>query len=45
MIQDMLDYQQIRKGKFRKNIQKFNLIDTIEKAMTIQRFQAQEKNL
>jgi hypothetical protein len=41
----MLDYQQIRKGKFRKNIQKFNVVNSIQKVMMIQRNQAHEKNI
>jgi len=35
MIQDMLDYQQIKKGKFRKNISKFNIVKTIEDVIKI----------
>ena len=41
----MLDYQQIKKEKFRKNISKFNIIKTIEDVMRIQRMQAKDKNL
>ena len=35
LIQDLLDYAQIKAGKFRKNIKKFNLRDAIEKIMCI----------
>ena len=31
MIQDLLDYAQIKAGKFRKNISCFNIRDTVEK--------------
>jgi len=31
----MLDYSQIKNGKFRKNISKFNIIKTIEHVMQI----------
>ena len=41
----MLDYQQIKKGKFRKNISKFNIVNTIDDVMRIQRMQAKDKNL
>ena len=29
MIQDLLDYSQIKAGKFRKNIKEFNIRDTV----------------
>jgi hypothetical protein len=45
MIQDLLDYSQMRNGKFRKNISKFNIIKTIEQVMAIQRMQAKQKKL
>ena len=35
LIQDLLDYAQIKAGKFRKNITKFNIRDTVEKVMSI----------
>lgn len=41
----MLDYTQIQNGKFRKNIQKFNIFKTVEIVMSIQRSQALEKNI
>jgi signal transduction histidine kinase len=36
MIQDLLDYSQIRAGKFRKNISSFNIRDTVNQVMKIQ---------
>ena len=37
MIQDMLDHSQIKKGMFRMNISKFNIIQSVEKVMMLQR--------
>jgi len=37
MIQDLLDYSQIKAGKFRKNIKEFNIRDTVNKVMKIQK--------
>lgn len=37
MVQDLLDYAQIRSGKFRKTIKLFNIRETVEKVMCIQR--------
>jgi signal transduction histidine kinase len=37
LIQDLLDYSQIKANKFRKNIKKFDITDAIEKVMCIQR--------
>ena len=45
IVQDLLDYAQIKAGKFRKNITSFNIKDSIEKVMCIQRRKAEEKNL
>ena len=45
MIQDMLDLAQIRSGKFRKNIKKFDIRESIEKVMCVQRQQAADKNI
>ena len=45
IIQDLLDYSQIKAGKFRQNFTKFNIRDTIEKVMCIQRQKAKDKKL
>jgi signal transduction histidine kinase len=45
MIQDLLDYSQIKSGKFRKNINKFNIRDSIEEVMSIQRSKADEQGI
>ena len=36
LVQDFLDYAQIKTGKFRKNITKFNIRDTVEKVIKMQ---------
>ena len=41
----MLDYSQIKVGKFRKNYKVFNIRDTIDKVMEMQKQKAQDKNL
>jgi signal transduction histidine kinase len=41
----MLDLAQIKSGKFRKTIKEFNIRNSIEKVMSIQRKQAKDKGL
>ena len=45
MIHDLLDYAQIKAGKFRKNISTFNIRDVIEEVVSIQRSKAQAKGI
>lgn len=40
IVQDLLDYAQIKSGKFRKNINEFNLISAVEEVMLIQQRKA-----
>ena len=35
MVMDMLDYAQIKAGKFRKNIKKFNIRDAVNSVIMI----------
>ena len=35
IVQDLLDYSQIKAGKFRKNIEMFNIQDAINSIVTI----------
>ena len=35
LVQDLLDFAQIKAGKFRKNIKEFNIRDAIEEVMSI----------
>ena len=45
MVQDLLDYQQINKGKFRKNIRQFNIREAINKILQIQKIKAQDHDV
>ena len=45
LVQDLLDYAQIKAGKFRLNIQPFDIIDAIENVMSIQKFKADERGI
>ena len=45
IVQDLLDYAQIKAGKFRKNFNTFNIRESVEKVMCIQRKNALEKNI
>jgi len=42
LIQDLLDYAQIKAGKFRQNIQEFNVREAIEEVMSISRYNVNE---
>ena len=37
LIQDLLDFAQIRVGHFRKNIQEMNIIKAVEEIVSIQK--------
>ena len=45
LIQDLLDYAQLRTGNFRKNLKQFNIREAIEEVMSIQREQARTKGI
>ena len=45
IIQDLLDFAQIKGDKFRKNNIVFNIKDAVEKVMSIQRQKAINKDL
>ena len=45
MIQDLLDYAQIKAGKFRKKFTTFNIRESIEKVVSIQKLKAESKGL
>ena len=45
MIQDLLDYSQIKQGTLRKNITRFNIRECIEKVMNIQREKTIDKGI
>ena len=41
MVQDYLDFAQIKAGKFRKNITKFNICKQVKKIIAIQKLHAE----
>ena len=45
IIQDLLDYAQIKSGKFRKNIMEFNVISAVEEVMLIQQSKANDNKI
>jgi len=45
MIHNIIDFGQIKSNKFAKNISCFNVRDTVENVMEIQRKKAEEQNL
>ena len=45
IVQDMLDYAQIKSNNFRKASQQFDIRQSVEKVMTMQRQNAQDRNL
>ena len=45
LVQDFLDYAQIKSGKFRTNIKPFNVREVIEKVICIQREKAEDSGL
>lgn len=45
MVKDLLDYAQIKAGKFRQNITTFNIRNSVEKIMSIQRLNAETKGI
>ena len=45
MVQDLLDYAQIKAGKFRKQNLRFDIRESVEKVMCIQRQRAQERGI
>ena len=45
IVQDLLDYAQIKQGKFRKNIVEFNIIEAVEEIMLIQQRKAEDNQI
>mgnify|MGYP000913038103 FL=1 len=45
LVQDLLDYAQLKSGKFRKNISKFNIMKTVQKVIKIQEQKALKKGI
>jgi signal transduction histidine kinase len=45
MVQDLLDYAQIKQGKFRKTSILFNIKDAVEEVMSIQKIKALDNKI
>ena len=45
MVQDLLDYAQIKAGKFRQNYEMFDIRDAINKVMSVLQQKAQDKQI
>ena len=45
LVQDLLDYAQLKAGKFRKNINTFNIEEAVEQVCCIQRHKAQKQGI
>ena len=45
LVNDILDFAQMRSGKFRKSIQTFNIVESVEEIVDILKFKAQNMNI
>jgi signal transduction histidine kinase len=45
LVQDILDFAQIKSGKFRKNYKKFDIRESVKKIMSIQEKKAKDKGI
>ena len=45
LVQNMLDYAQIKAGKFRKSSEKFDVREKVDLVMNIQKLEASQKGL
>mmetsp|Transcript_17577 Transcript_17577/g.27158 ORF Transcript_17577/g.27158 Transcript_17577/m.27158 type:complete len:100 (-) Transcript_17577:1055-1354(-) len=45
MVQDLLDFAQIKAKKFRKNITEFNIRDAVESVMIVQKKKATDQHI
>ena len=45
LVQDLLDFAQIKAGKFRKNICEFNIRDAIEQVMSVSRYNVDQDEI
>jgi len=45
LVQDLLDFAQIKSGKFRKNLNRFNIRDCVDRVMKIQEKKARTKGI
>ena len=45
LVQDFLDYAQIKSGKFRRNIKEFNAAESVNKVMAMQKEKAKAQGI
>ena len=45
LVQDLLDFAQIKSGKFRKNVSSFDITETVQHVMEIQMSKARERGI
>jgi signal transduction histidine kinase len=45
LVQDLLDFAQIKAGKFRKNIKLFNIKEAIDQVIAIQSYKAKKQGI
>ena len=45
IVQDLLDYAQIKSGKFRLNIQPFDIVSAVESIMSLQFHKSKENGI
>ena len=45
LVHDFLDFSQIKAGKFRKNITKFDIRQTVNKVILIQKLKAKDHDI
>ena len=45
LVQDLLDFAQIKAGKFRKNITNFSIKDAIDQVIDIQSYKAEKQGI
>ena len=45
LVQDFLDYAQIKSGKFRINLKAFNILESVKKVISIQNQKAEDSEI
>ena len=45
LVKDILDFAYLKQGKFRKNIQNFNILECIQEIVSIQQYKSEQLNI
>ena len=45
LVNDILDFAQMRSGKFRKSVQTFNVMESVDEIVDVLNFKAQNMNI